>query len=158
MSDSLPLLLLCLSVVLSFFSVEAGAHLRYPNDNGRVSALVFDVNDARVAGAKVTIEARNYKRTLSTSPEGNFQVDLPAGEYDFTVDANGFCKFQGSLKIKSGATEILNIHLEVAVYDSQDACKCTSRPTRNRATPPNNSLDRSGGSVFRIKRGAARIE
>jgi hypothetical protein len=105
MKRSLMSAFLSFSVVISFFAVAANAHLPPSNDNGRVAAMVLDVNDARVAGAKVTIEARNYKRELSTTPEGQFQVDLPAGEYDFTVDAYGFCKFYGSLRIKSGTTE-----------------------------------------------------
>lgn len=33
-----------------------------------------------------------------------------------------------------------------------------SKPERNLVTPPNKSLDASGGSVFRIKTGPARVE
>jgi uncharacterized membrane protein len=93
--------------------------------------MVLDVNGARVAGATVTIEARNYKRQFATTPEGEFHLNLPPGKYSLTVDANGFCKFQrDALQITSGATEMLNIHLEVLAYDSADACRCTSRPRR----------------------------
>jgi hypothetical protein len=99
--------------------------------SGRVSGVVFDVNDARVTKAKVTIKARNFSREVLTAEAGQFDIDLPAGEYYFTVEANGFCRFEGeSLKIKPGATEMINIHLEVLVSDSPDACKCTSRRRR----------------------------
>jgi len=95
---------------------------------GHLSGVVFDVNDARVTKAKVTIKARNFSREVITGEAGQFDLDLPAGEYYFTVEASGFCRFEGeSLKIKPGATEMINIHLEVLVYDSPDACKCTSR-------------------------------
>lgn len=95
---------------------------------GRVSGVVLDVNNARVAKARVTIKARNFSREVLTGEAGQFDVDLPAGEYYFTVEANGFCRFEGeSLKIKSGAAEMINIHLEVSVMDSPDACKCSSR-------------------------------
>ncbi len=102
-------------------------------ESGWVSGVVLDVNDARVTKAKVTIKARNFSREVLTGEAGQFDVDLPAGEYYFTVEANGFCRFEGeSLKIKSGATEMINIHLEVLVNDSPDACKCTSRRRKNR--------------------------
>jgi hypothetical protein len=100
-------------------------------ESGRVFGLVFDVNDARVTKAKVTIKARNFSREVLTGGEGEFDVDLPAGEYYFTVEANGFCRFEGgSLKVKPGVTEMINIHLEVLVYDSHDACKCSSKGRR----------------------------
>jgi len=146
---------LLLFLVIPFLSSATGAHLPPRNGGeGRVSGVVLDVNDSRVTRAKVTIEAQNYRRELSTSAEGAFELDLPAGQYHFTVDAYGFCKFQGEpLKIKSGATEMINIHLEGLVYDSPAACKCTSRPRRKIiAAPPNTSLNRSGISLSLIRR------
>ena len=136
-----PISFLLLAFVLASFLVVTQARPRETKErNGRVSAMVLDINDARVAGAKVTIEARDYKRELSTTPEGKFRLELPAGGYDLSVDANGFCLFQGPLNIRSGVTEMINIHLEVQVTDSPDACKCTLRSRRSiRRPPPNKS-------------------
>ena len=144
-----PISFVLLSFFMGLFFVAAQARPRETNKrNGRVSGMVLDTNDARVAGARVTIEARDFKRKLSTSPEGKFRLELPAGDYDLTVDANGFCLFQGPLTVTSGVTEMLNIHLEVAVMDSPNACKCTLRSRRNVRRPLtyNKSLDASGGS------------
>lgn len=94
---------------------------------GRVSGIVLDVNDSRVANAKVIIKGSNFQKELSTSDIGQFQTDLPLGEYSVTVYANGFCKFENELpKITSNVTELVNIHLEVAVYDNTGGCKCSS--------------------------------
>ena|SRR5215510_11900342 len=98
---------------------------------GSVAGVVFDVNDARVVGAAVTIKARNFSEQVKTGEAGEFQADLPVGEYYFTVAANGFCRFEGEhLRVRAKTTEIVNIHLEVAVYDSPDGCKCSSRPRK----------------------------
>ena len=141
-------LTLALLLLFTGFAIPTDAHL-LPSKDGRMSGMVLDVNDARVAGAKVTIEAPNYKRELLTAPEGEFHVNLPPGKYTLTVDANGFCKFErDSFQVASDVTEMLNIHLEVAVYDSVNACKCSSRSRRNSSTTPNKSLDARRDSSF----------
>lgn len=50
---------------------------------------------------------------------------------------------------------------DVKPAEAQDTNKSKSKPIYGGAQPnaaPNNSLDRSGGSVFRIKLGAAKVE
>ncbi|MFL6210205.1 MAG: carboxypeptidase-like regulatory domain-containing protein [Pyrinomonadaceae bacterium] len=95
---------------------------------GRLSGVVFDVNDARVAGAKITLMRDPDMREVLTDDAGQFNIQLPAGTYRFTVSANGFCKFErAGLIITPGTTELINVHLEVLAYDSLDACKCTAR-------------------------------
>jgi hypothetical protein len=100
--------------------------------NGRVSGVVVDVNDARVVGAKVAIKGHNYAREVLSGDAGQFSVDLRPGEYHFTVDASGFCKFQSNiLTIKSGVTETINIHLDLLINDNANPCKCMSWRTRS---------------------------
>ncbi len=90
-----PISFVLLSFFMGLFFLAAHARPRETDErNGQVSAMVLDINDSRVAGAKVTIEERDFKRELPTSPEGKFRLELPAGDYDLTVDANGFCLFQ----------------------------------------------------------------
>ena len=126
------------------FALPMNVRLQGSNE-GRVSGMVFDMNDARVAGAKVIIESEKNKHQLATTEEGEFQLNLPPGKYSLTVESNGFCKFQrDALQITSGVTEMLNIHLEVAGYDSREPCKCTSRPRRDpeRSHRPDRSIRR----------------
>lgn len=117
--------LVCLSLSPSFINARP---LPEKQKQGRVSGVVLDVNDARVAGAKITFMRDPDTREVLTDEAGQFDVQLPAGAYRFTVSANGFCKFEREgLIITSGTTELINVHLEVVVYDSPDACKCSAR-------------------------------
>jgi hypothetical protein len=101
-----------------------------------VAGVVLDVNNARVARATVTIESKGFSKALITGDSGEFEASLPAGEYWFTVDANGFCKFESELlRVRPNMTEMMNVHLEVMVMDGPpDGCKCSSR-SRKRANP-----------------------
>jgi len=124
--------------VLTFFLVSGTALFAQPSgasellakkESGRIAGVVLDINEARVKGAKVIIKARDFSRAVVTGDAGEFEIGLPAGEYYFTVEANGFCRFEGELlKVKPKITEMVNIHLEVVAYDHPDACKCTSKP------------------------------
>jgi hypothetical protein len=90
--------------------------------------MVLDINDSRITKAKVTLMRDPETREIITDEEGKFDLPLPAGVYRLTVSANGFCEFKkDDLVVTSGTTELINIHLEVVVYDSPDACKCTAR-------------------------------
>ena len=117
---------LCLALLLNASSIAQSS-----KQGGRLSGVVLDVNDARVFDAKVTVRARNFTREVFTDETGQFTINLPAGEYSLTVQANGFCQFEGeALKIISSTTEMINVHLEVMDNDSRNPCKCTSRSAR----------------------------
>lgn len=121
-------LLLLISLNLLFTVFVNARPLLKKQKQGRVSGVVLDVNDARVAGAKIRIMRDPDTREILTDDAGQFDVRLPAGVYRFTIEANGFCKFErDGIIITSGTTELINVHLEVMVYDSSDSCKCTSR-------------------------------
>ena len=111
--------------------VEKEGKLTTPaTSNGRVSGVVFDVNDARVVGATVIVKGSNLTREVTTSDVGKFEVSVGPGEYSFVVMANGFCKFESEpLRVSSNVTELIGIHLEVAVTHKADACRCSARRT-----------------------------
>jgi hypothetical protein len=116
---------------LTFFTIASATESALPQEkqNGRVAGVVLDVNNARVARATVTIESKGFSQEVITGDSGEFEANLPAGEYWFTVEANGFCKFEGDLlRVRPNTTEIMNVHLEVVVLDGPpDGCKCSSR-------------------------------
>ena len=85
-------------------------------ETGKIQGVVLDVNDARIMGAAIVIENGGIKRELKSSSEGDFETRLPAGTYQISVKANGFRKFELSpFKVKANVTEMINIHMEVAV-------------------------------------------
>ena len=89
---------------------------RRQKSTGKIQGVLLDINDARIAGAKITIEGGQLKRELRSGDEGDFEIQLPTGSYQITVVANGFRKFEISpFKVKANVTEIINIHMEVAV-------------------------------------------
>ena len=84
---------------------------------GMILGVLLDVNDARVTNATVKVESGKIRHKLKSNDEGQFEVFLPAGTYQITVEANGFRRFvYSSLKVKPNESEVINIHLEVAVY------------------------------------------
>ncbi len=77
--------------------------------------VLLDANDARVVNATVKIDGGKIKRKVKSGQEGEFEIWLPAGNYQITVEANGFRRFVYSpLKVKPDETEMINIHLKVA--------------------------------------------
>ena len=81
---------------------------------------LLDVNDARVAQAKVKIESTKFKWEGESDEAGAFTAEVPADTYQIYVKANGFRKFESAfLRVKSNVTEMVNIHLEVqAIIDT----------------------------------------
>lgn len=62
---------------------------------GAIRGEVFDPSGAVVANATVTVKgsANGITRVVSSGPDGVFIVsELPAGQYDVTVEAAGFQK------------------------------------------------------------------
>ena len=112
---TLPIILLSILATVTC----VGQQRTSPNaqkTNGKIQGVLLDINDARIVGARVIIENGKLKRELTSADEGNFEIELPAGSYQIRVEANGFRKFELSpFKVKAGVTEMINIHMEVAV-------------------------------------------
>ena len=77
---------------------------------GTVTGTVTDVSGARVADAKVELNAATAEKSRSTSsdPSGKFTVSAPAGKYNLVVTAPGFDPFVlpvsvGSAPVKADA-------------------------------------------------------
>jgi hypothetical protein len=81
---------------------------------GRIMGTVLDINDARVARAKVKVEAASFQWEGESDDAGDFSVEVPAGVYRIYVRATGFRKFESAfLTVKPDVIEMVNIHLEV---------------------------------------------
>lgn len=90
------------------------------NETGRILGVVLDANNARVVGARILIEGGYARREMQSGAEGDFELELPAGDYQITVEAAGFRRFEISpFRVKSNVTEMINLHLEVGVIDTE---------------------------------------
>ena len=96
---------------------------------GTIMGVVLDVNDARVRGARVRVEGPGFKWQGETSDAGEFTVAAPVAEYRIYVDASGFRKFESAFfKVKSGITEMINLHLEVASINGTTPVEQEKKP------------------------------
>ena len=83
---------------------------------GKVVGVILDPNDARVPEAAVRFKSGGRTREVTSDEQGQFEISLPEGRYQVTVEARHFRRFVlSSLEVKSNVTEMINIHLEVAV-------------------------------------------
>jgi Carboxypeptidase regulatory-like domain len=82
---------------------------------GKIKGEVIDINKAKVSGAVITIECKDFPRQLRTNDNGEFETSLPADTYRIRVEANGFDRFVSRpFKLKSGKTQRFNIEMHVA--------------------------------------------
>lgn len=99
--------------------VVACAGLSFAQQAGRITGVVVDPNDARVVGATIKIANADFKQTRRTDSEGKFELKVPAGTYELTVEQSGFKKFRlRGVRVETGTRELDNIKLEVAVPPS----------------------------------------
>ncbi len=79
--------------------------------NATITGKVMDSETGEtLPGAHVFIE--NLQRGASTNMKGRFEItDVPAGSYSLTVSFVGYNDFKRNLKIESGQTRTINIHM-----------------------------------------------
>jgi gliding motility-associated-like protein len=80
-----------------------------------VTITVLDENSNPIVGATVTIDGNNY----TTNASGQITVQLPDGEYNYSVVADGYLNNGGTITVAgANVTEIANMVPETApVYD-----------------------------------------
>ena len=80
----------------------------------KIIGVVLDRNDARIADATVRIENAQFSREVYTSDEGAFEVELPAGTYRITVEAQGFRAVEVvSFHVRADKSESLKVRMKV---------------------------------------------
>jgi hypothetical protein len=126
-----PRLLLTAVIVIVVGVVLAQAQ----NPDGALVGTVTDSAGARVAGARVTAEARASKlqRQGTTNADGEFRLEsLPPGEYRVTVSAAGFADFVLDVRVAVSSSPTLTITLKPAgareTVQVQGAVSLTSQP------------------------------
>jgi len=82
---------------------------------GKIKGRVVDVNSARIFRADVLIVGEGLRWRMRTNSEGEFETSLPIGDYQFSVEAEGFRRFASQkFSIKSGKTQRFNIEMHMA--------------------------------------------
>ena len=108
---SLRILLILLQVGITALPCLTNA--RVENPNSRITGVVLDRNDARVVNAMITIKNDGFVRRVRSDDEGRFELELPAGSYEISVEQPGFKTYKRSLRAEADAAAQLNIHLAV---------------------------------------------
>ncbi len=106
---------------------------------GSITGTVKDPSGAAIAGATVVVASpeRGITREMATNSTGDYnQSGLPAGNYDVTVTANGFKKYQArgvkldvaekarvdvTLQVGTAATEVIVEGTAVAQVETQSS-------------------------------------
>jgi uncharacterized membrane protein len=112
------ILFLCASLLLAFALWQtpsvAMERAPAPSSEGELKGIVLDINNSRVAGAKVTVESRGAQFEEQSDAEGAYTFKLPAGEYRLTIEADGFKLYRKRVRIAADKTETISTTLQVA--------------------------------------------
>jgi Carboxypeptidase regulatory-like domain len=106
------------SVILMALTVLSGAAFAQQT-TGNVRGLIKDPTGAVVAGAKVTILDKKTNNTLTTQSTGSGEYEfknLPIGDYQITVETEGFKKVTlTDVRVQLNQTTDIGVNLEVGV-------------------------------------------
>src|SRR6266704_2555019 len=104
--SAITLLTLALTAVVFPAHTRSFAYAQ-AEEMSNIAGTVLDKNNARIAGATIKIENAQFKSKLQSSYEGKFEIELPAGEYQITVEKEGFHKFELSpFRANAGVREL----------------------------------------------------
>ena len=91
----------------AFFSLSASS--AFATVDGALSGTVSDDKGIAVPNAKIIIKGQGVEKTVISTTTGAYQVfPLTFGEYQVSVEAEGFNLYQGTVEI-SGNTSNLDV-------------------------------------------------
>src|SRR6185437_1653092 len=111
MKDTTPRWFLAAFFVLAFAIFGFGQV-----ETGTLGGTVTDPSGAVIPNAKVTATnaGTGLTRTVTTSSQGNYAiVDLPPGNYNVTVDANGFNAYKQTVAVTVGGRATVDAKMVV---------------------------------------------
>lgn len=117
---TISIVLLALVPTVLIFAGQRRATARAQNSQmSEIVGVVLDANNARITEAIITIENAQFSRVLLSDDEGNFEIKLPAGTYQMTVEKDGFQTFELSpFRAKAHVRELLNVRMKVKAPES----------------------------------------
>src|SRR6266436_5912099 len=102
---------------LFLFLIAFGALLCQAQISAKPSLIrgkVLDSNRAAIAGSRINARGSRSVFSAVTDSTGEFSLALAPGDYTLTVTAEGFAPSSRAVKIKPGASESLEIVLQIA--------------------------------------------
>ena len=82
--------------------------------SGKIKGRVVDVLNARIPRADVLIVGEGLRWRTMTDSEGEFEMSLPVGEYQLSVEAKHVRRSASQkFQIKAGKTQRFNIEMQV---------------------------------------------
>ena len=84
---------------------------------GNVRGIVHDPQHRPIEGAQVTIHASGsaWSRACLTDDSGEFAFTaVPLGDYNLTVNAQGFSELSQKFRVDSGSAPVLHFQLQIA--------------------------------------------
>jgi outer membrane cobalamin receptor len=119
--------------------------------DGALSGTILDGQGVAVPNAHVTLTGGGVEKDAVSSATGTYQFfPLPFGEYQVSVQAEGFAPYQGQAQV-SGNTS-LDIHLIAATGNEMEM---TVKAKRHLVAPsPNSSRDLDAGDIAQLPEGA----
>ncbi len=114
-------LLSVIVVVVLAVSCSSDAQPSCPGSGDRkvsLSGIVSDPTGALLRDAHVTLSCGEISVSVATDSIGQYSVQLPAGTYKLSVDANGFTTKEQSLQVLSDRTNQLDLVLNVSQQNS----------------------------------------
>lgn len=97
--------------------------LAFAQTTSAITGTINDQTGAVVAGAKVTLRSleTNLTRTTTSDGEGRYTFpELRVGQYEVRAEQTGFRASARNITLTIGATEVLNLALEVTVAGTID--------------------------------------
>ena len=99
-------------VLVAATALRSQTSVKQPTSS--IMGTLLDVNDARIAHAKVRIENERFTWAGQSDDAGDFAAVVPPGTYRIYAEANGFRRFESPfLNAKPDVKEMVNLHLEV---------------------------------------------
>ena len=104
---------------------------------GDIQGTVIDSSGAVVAGAKITIKNRSNGATRVVYPgdSGDFSApQLEIGDYQITVEKDGFKSFNQDVVVRSGEKTRVDVHMEIGKVNETVVVESGAIPTLDVAT------------------------
>jgi Carboxypeptidase regulatory-like domain len=145
-----PLLLSTAFHLISPFAANAQDSQRLPGrkplQTGAVAGTVTDQNGKPVRGARVNVHAHASQASVpetTTSGEGIYRLlNVPAGEYDITVTAEGAEPVSKSLQVHAAALEALDFQIALTNLPPEASPGPVGVPGAQRTAPlPDTGID-----------------
>ena len=105
-------------IILLVTSLTPVAALTPRAQFGKIKGRVVDMNSARIFKAEVLLAGEGLKWRVTTNSEGEFEMSVPVGEYQLSVEADGFRRSASQkFQIKAGKTKSFNIEMQIRKSD-----------------------------------------